>query len=105
MSKDYYWLNSHSRQFLERGYLKEGVTPEQRIREIAENAEKILNKEGFADKFEEYMKRGFFGLATPVWTNFGNERGLPVSCFSSFISDTMASILEKASEVGMMSKY
>lgn len=105
MSKDYYWLNSHSRQFLERGYLKEGVTPEQRIREIAENAEKILNKDGFADKFEEYMKCGFFSLATPVWTNFGNERGLPVSCFSSFISDTMASILEKASEVGMMSKY
>lgn len=105
MHKDYYWLNSHSRTFLERGYLKEGVTPEQRIREIAETAEKILNKEGFADKFEGYMKRGFFGLATPVWTNLGNNRGLPISCFSSLISDTMASILEKASEVGMMSKY
>ena len=38
----YYWLNNESREFLSRGYLKEGVTAEQRIREIAENAERIL---------------------------------------------------------------
>lgn len=105
MSKDYYWLNSHSRQFLERGYLKEGVTPEQRVRQIAETAEKILKIDGFADKFEQYMKNGWYSLATPIWVNFGNNRGLGVSCFNSHISDDMRSILEKASEVGMMSKY
>jgi ribonucleoside-diphosphate reductase alpha chain len=103
-SKKYYWLNSHSRIFLERGYLKEGISPEDRIREIAETAEAILNIEGFADKFEDYMSRGFYSLATPVWTNFGNDRGLPVSCFNSHISDTMDDILNKVAEVGMMSK-
>ena len=82
MTKDkrYSWLNSHSRIFLERGYLKEGVTPEQRIREISDNAEKILNIKGFSDKFENYMSSGFFSLSTPIWTNYGNERGMPVSC-------------------------
>lgn len=104
MTKDYYWLNSHSRLFLERGYLEPEVTPEQRIRQIAENAEKILKKKGFADKFEGYMSRGFYSLATPVWTNFGNKRGLPVSCFGSFISDNMEAILTKSAEVGIMSK-
>lgn len=104
MTKKYYWLNSHSRLFLERGYLKEGVTPEQRIRQIADTAETILGIEGFADKFEDYMSRGFFSLATPVWTNFGNDRGLPVSCFNSYIPDTMDGILYKVAEVGMMSK-
>jgi ribonucleoside-diphosphate reductase alpha chain len=89
---------------LERGYLNEGVTPEKRIREIAENAEKFLNIKGFADKFEDYMARGFYSLATPVWTNFGNERGLPVSCFGSYVHDTMESILNKTAEVGTMSK-
>ena len=103
-NKKYYWLNSHSRLFLERGYLEEGITPEQRIRQIAENAQKILNIEGFADKFEDYMSRGFYSLATPVWTNFGNKRGLPVSCFGSYIDDTMESILTKTAEIGMMSK-
>jgi ribonucleoside-diphosphate reductase alpha chain len=104
MNKKYYWLNSHSRIFLERGYLKEGVTPEERIRQIAENAESILHIPGFADKFEDYMSRGFYSLSTPVWTNYGNNRGLPVSCFSSYIPDTMDGILDKVAEVGMMSK-
>jgi len=103
-NKDYYWLNSHSRLFLERGYLEPGVTPEQRIRQIAENAERILKVKGFADKFEGYMKRGFYSLATPVWCNFGNKRGLPVSCFGSYIEDKMEAILTKAAEVGIMSK-
>lgn len=104
VDKEYYWLNSHSRLFLERGYLEPDVTPEQRIRQIAENAEKILKKKGFADKFEGYMKRGFYSLATPVWCNFGNKRGLPVSCFGSYVEDRMEAILTKAAEVGMMSK-
>lgn len=104
MTKEYYWLNSHSRLFLERGYLEPGITPEQRVRQIAENAERLLKIKGFADKFEEYMSRGFYSLATPVWTNFGNKRGLPVSCFGSFISDNMEAILTKAAEVGIMSK-
>lgn len=104
MNKEYYWLNSHSRIFLERGYLEEGITPEERIKQIAKNAEKILNIKGFANKFEDYMSKGFYSLATPVWTNFGNKRGLPVSCFGSFIQDRMEDILTKSAEVGMMSK-
>ena len=103
-TKEYYWLNSHSRLFLERGYLEEGITPEERVKQISKNAEKILGIKGFANKFESYMSRGFYSLATPVWTNFGNKRGLPVSCFGSFIQDKMESILTKSAEVGMMSK-
>jgi len=103
-AKSYGWLNSHSRLFLERGYLSEGVSPEDRIKQIAQNAEKILNLPGFADKFEHYMSLGFYSLSTPVWTNFGNSRGLPVSCFGSYIDDTITSILYKTAEVGMMSK-
>jgi ribonucleoside-diphosphate reductase alpha chain len=103
-NKDYYWLNSHSRLFLERGYLEEGVSPEERIKQIADNAEKILKIKGFSEKFQNYMSKGFYSLATPIWTNFGNKRGLPVSCFNSHVSDTMESILTKTAEVGMMSK-
>jgi ribonucleoside-diphosphate reductase alpha chain len=89
---------------LSRGYLAEGQSAEERIELIAKNAESILKMEGFAEKFISYMKKGFYSLSTPVWTNFGNKRGLPVSCFNSHISDTMVSILTKVAEVGMMSK-
>lgn len=100
-----YWLNDDSRLFLKRGYLLEGETAEERIRAIAEKAEDILQIEGFADKFYDYMSRGFYSLASPVWSNFGNERGLPISCYGSNIEDNMADILYTQAEVGMMSKY
>jgi ribonucleoside-diphosphate reductase alpha chain len=104
MEKAYKWLNSHSRLFLERGYLEEGVSPEERIKEIAKNAENILGIEGFADKFEKYTSLGYYSLSTPVWINYGNRRGLPVSCFNSHMDDTMTDILWKVGEVGIMSK-
>ena len=104
MEKAYKWLNSHSRLFLERGYLEEGMTPELRVRQIAENAERILGIDGYADKFEKYVFLGYYSLSTPVWINYGNKRGLPVSCFNSHVSDTMTDILWKVGEVGIMSK-
>lgn len=101
---EFAWLNEHSRKFLASGYLTEGATPESRIREIAERAETILQIPGYADKFYGYMSQGFFSLASPVWSNFGKERGLPISCFGSHIDDDMGNILYTQSEVGMMSK-
>lgn len=98
------WLNENSRKFLEGGYLLPGVTAEERIREIADHAEKLLKKEGFADKFYGYMSEGYFALSSPVWANFGHVRGLPISCFGSYIADDMGSILYTQAEVGMMSK-
>lgn len=99
------WLNEHSRNFLQSGYLIEGVTPEQRIEQIANKAEEILGIEGFADKFYDYMSKGYFSLSSPVWANFGTDKGLPISCFGSSISDNMGSILYTQAEVGMMSKF
>ena len=98
------WLTTHSRNFLEAGYLAPGVSPETRIREIADRAEELLGIDGYSDKFYHYMSQGFFSLASPVWSNFGKERGLPISCFGSNVSDDMGNILYTQSEVGMMSK-
>jgi len=99
----YYWLNEDSRTFLSRGYISE--TPEQRIKDIAIKAEKYLNIKGFAEKFEDYMARGFYSLSTPVWINFGKQKGLPISCYGSNIDDNLDSILNAGREIGMMSKY
>jgi ribonucleoside-diphosphate reductase alpha chain len=98
------WLNEESKRFLSRGYLIEGQTPQGRIREIAEVAEKYLGIEGYADKFYNYMSKGYFSLSSPVWANYGLERGLPVSCFGSFIEDDIGSILYTQAENGMLMK-
>lgn len=105
MTEKYYWLNKDSRKFLERGYLLEGETAEHRIRDIADSAEQLLGITGFADKFEDYMSRGFYSLSSPVWSNFGRTRGLPISCFGSYIPDTMEGVMTKASEVAIMTKH
>ena len=100
----YYWLNEDSRKFLERGYLKEGQTAEDRISAIAKSAQKELKIRNFAKKFEEYMSYGWYSLSSPIWANYGLERGLPISCFGSYVDDTLESILTKQAEVGMMTK-
>ncbi len=100
-----YWLNENSRTFLAKGYLLPGVTAEDRIREIATIAEQKLGKPGFADKFYDYMSRGFYSLASPIWSNYGLSRGLPISCFGSYIADDMSRILYTHAEVGMMTKH
>lgn len=99
----YYWLNDESKTYLNRGYITEA--PEQRIKDIARIAEKYLNVHGFAQKFEDYMSRGFYSLSTPVWINFGKQKGLPISCYGSNVDDNLDSILNAGREIGMMSKY
>jgi ribonucleoside-diphosphate reductase alpha chain len=105
MKQKYYWLNKDSRKFLSRGYLDEGETAEQRVKNIANTAEKFLNIQGFAEKFEDYMSRGWYSLSSPIWSNFGRDRGLPISCFGSYIADRLDEIAgTKIAEVSMMTK-
>ncbi len=98
------WLNEQSEKFLKRGYLIEGVTAQERVKQIADRAEEILGIDGYSDKFYDYMGKGYYSLSSPVWSNFGTNKGLPISCYGSSISDFMGDILRAQSEVGMMSK-
>lgn len=98
------WANAESRTFLSRGYIDGNMTVEERVREIAKAAESILDKPGFADKFYDYMSRGFYSLSSPVWSNFGTKKGLPIACNGVFIDDSVESFLDKFGEVCTQSK-
>ena len=87
-SNDFKWLTEHSRSFLAAGYVPEGVMPETRIREIADRAEEILGVKGFGDKFFGYMQKGYFSLSSPVWSNFGKKRGLPLAVLDQIFQMT-----------------
>jgi ribonucleoside-diphosphate reductase alpha chain len=103
--EDFYWLNEDSRTFLSRGYIQGDTPAEERIREIARAAQKYLYKNpGFEDRFYHYMARGWVSLASPVWANFGTNRGLPISCNGSYVEDTMQDIILKTAEIGMQTK-
>lgn len=100
---NWYWLNEESKKFLWNGYIEPGRDPVERVREICDNAERILGIEGFSDKLFNYCSKGWVSFSSPIWSNFG-KRGLPISCFGNMADDTMESILYKNSEIGMMSK-
>jgi len=98
------WANEDSRIFLSRGYIDGNMTVEERVREIAKTAGEILDMDGFADKFYDYMSKGYYSLSSPVWSNFGTKKGLPISCNGVYIDDSIESILDKNSEIGMQTK-
>jgi len=105
ISMSFDWLNKDARTFLSRGYLPKGQSAEDRIREIGNKAEELLDIDGFSDKFYDYMGRGFYSLSSPVWSNFGNNRGLPISCNGVYIGDEISQVLGKSAEVGMQTKH
>lgn len=102
---NYRWLTQLSQIFLERDYLVKGQTVDDRVNIICNTAERILKKPGFAKAFKENFQKGWYSFSTPIWTNFGNERGLPISCFGSYITDDMESIAYNWSEVCIMTKH
>lgn len=78
--EDFYWLNEESKTFLSRGYIPDGMTVQQRYRQIADAAENILKQPGFSDKFYNYLAKGYYSLSSPIIANFGLKRALPISC-------------------------
>lgn len=101
----FWWVTEETRTFMSRGYLLEGETVEQRVRDIADAAGRILGKPEIGEKIYEYIARGFYSLASPIWSNFGRARGLPISCNGSFIPDSVEGIFEKVSEIAVMTKH
>ena len=100
----FYWLNNASKLYLERGYLLPDTDAIQRITDIADNAEKILKIPGFSVRFFDYISRGYYSLSSPVWSNFGLNKGLPISCFGSYVGDSIEDIMSVNAEIGVMSK-
>jgi len=104
MENKYRWLTSESETFLQRDYLLAGQTLDERVNIICAEAERRLGIKDFGKRFKENIQKGWYSLSTPVWTNYGTNRGLPISCFGSFVDDNMESILHSIAEVGMMTK-
>lgn len=104
---DFYWLNEESRLFLKRGYLLPGTTPEERINEITRIFKercKMPDRDQIAEDFKQYMTNGWYSLSSPVWSNYGLQRGLPISCFGSYVDDSVNGIVSTAAEIAIQSQ-
>ena len=87
------------------GYLFNGETPKDAYRRVAKTAAMRLKKPELEDKFFEYIWNGWLCLASPVLSNLGTERGLPISCFGIDVADSIQDIGKKNLEMMLLAKH
>lgn len=87
------------------GYLQNKETPKEAYNRIASTAANYLNKPELFSKFFEILWNGWLIPSTPVMSNFGTNRGLPISCFGGYIGDSMYDIYRKNLEMAILSKH
>jgi len=91
---------------LKRGYLWKNESPRDMYRRIARTAAQIHNKPELEEKLFEALFKQWICPATPVASNFGTDRGLGISCFSSaYIPDSVDGIMDTLKETAICSKY
>jgi ribonucleoside-diphosphate reductase alpha chain len=87
------------------GYLLDGETPREAYKRVSNTVARRLYKPEMADKFFEYIWNGWLCLASPVLSNTGTDRGLPISCFGIDVADSIQDIGQKNLEMMMLAKH
>jgi len=91
--KDYpEWMNEVSIATISKGYLLPNETPRTAYRRVADTIAKRLDRPDLANKFFRYMWKGWLNLASPVLSNTGTDKGLPISCFGIYTPDSIRGI-------------
>ena len=75
-----------------KGYLLPGETVKTAYKRVSNAAATRLKKPELASKFFKIMWNGWLGLASPVLSNMGTDRGLPISCFGVDTPDSIRGI-------------
>lgn len=86
------WMNEISLATISKGYLLPDETPKKAYRRVADAVAKRLDRPDLANKFYKYMWKGWLNLASPVLSNTGTDRGLPISCFGIDTPDSIRGI-------------
>ena len=87
------------------GYLLQDETPKDAYWRVANAVAKRLYKPELAEKFFEYIWAGWLNLASPVLSNTGTDRGLPISCFGIDVADSVNDIGQKNLEMMLLAKH
>ena len=75
-----------------KGYLLANETPKQAYKRVAHTVAYRLRRPDLENKFFKYMWKGWLCPASPVLSNTGTEKGLPISCFGLDTPDSITGI-------------
>jgi len=90
---------------ISKGYLLMGETPKDAYWRVSTTVARRLDSPHLASKFFDYIWRGWLNLATPVLSNTGTDRGLPISCFGIDVGDSIQEIGNKNLEMMLLAKH
>ena len=87
------------------GYLLPGEKPKDAYWRVSTAVARRLEKPQLASKFFDYIWKGWLNLASPVLSNTGTDRGLPISCFGIDVADSINDIGKKNLEMMLLAKH
>ena len=104
--KDYpTYMDEVALSTISKGYLMPGETPKKAYKRVAHAVAMRLNRPDLENKFFKYIWNGWIGLASPVLSNTGTDRGLPISCFGIDTPDSIRGIGLTNAELMRLTSY
>src|ERR1700722_6059939 len=99
------WMQEEGLKTLQGGYLLENETPRGMYQRVSIAASRCYkDKDYWHGKFFNAMWKNWLCPASPILSNMGTHRGLPISCNSIHVGDSIDSIFHKSHELAMLSK-
>lgn len=99
------WMTEEGLKLVSGGYLLPGTTVKDTYARVAQSAQKWLPEvTGLDDDIFEILWNGWLGLASPVFSNFGTNRGLPISCYANHLEDSVNGIYSQLKSSAQIAK-
>ena len=95
------YLSEFSIKTLQDRYLVNGETSPQQA--FARAAKAFADDEAHAQRLYDYASKLWFMFSTPILSNGGTSRGLPISCFLNYVDDSRTGITSHYTENAFLS--
>ena len=99
------WMDEVALSTISKGYLLPEETPRKAYKRVVSSIAMRLNRPDLENKFFKYIWNGWIGLASPVLSNTGTDRGLPISCFGVDTPDSIRGIGLTNAELMRLTSY
>jgi len=104
VGKDYpEWMDDIAVSMISKGYLLSDENVFDGFKRVSKAAARRLRRKDLQPFFYEAMVKNWLCLASPVLSNMGTERGLPISCYGIDVDDSVEGIASANSELMRLS--
>jgi ribonucleoside-diphosphate reductase alpha chain len=97
------WMDDIAVSMISKGYLLSDENVFEGFKRVSKSAARRLRRKDLQPFFYEAMVKNWLCLASPVLSNMGTERGLPISCYGIDVDDSVEGIASANSELMRLS--